>query len=178
MTWIEVLSPSNKPGGQDWDDYACKRLSILAAGIPLLELDYLHTQPPVIVGLPRYRGNTRKKLSADPGAKAFNIAITDPAQPYMRVIRRCIHSAWINESRRFPFRSMETITLPFDFGAVYNRTFSLSAHALLVDYEQLPAEFKTFTAFDQLKIRQRMELVALHQHELDKGPLTLDGDIQ
>ncbi len=167
---FEVLSPSNKPGGQDWDDYAGKRLSIIAAGIPLLEIDYLHKQPPVLAGLPRYRGNARKKLPADPTAKAYNIAITDP-RPTLYSGSTQVYPFGVDEEvPSVPIPLSGDTVLPFDFGAVYNRTFSLSAHFLLVDYEQVPAEFKTYTPKDQTKIRERMELIARHHHELEKGP--------
>ncbi len=170
VTWIEILSPSNKPGGQDWNEYAGKRLSIIAAGIPLVEVDYLHKQPPVIAGLPRYRANVRKKLSADPAAKAYNIAITDP-RPTLYTGRTQVYPFGVDEhipQISIPLSGNDT--LPFDFGLVYNRTFSLSAHYLLVNYEQPPVEFKTYTAKDQARIRNRMALIVAHRHELDHGP--------
>lgn len=160
VTWIEVLSPSNKPGGQDWTDYAGKRLSIIAAGIPLLEIDYLHKQPPVIAGLPPYRRNIRQKIDANPAAKAYSIAVTDP-RPTLYAGRTQVYLFGVDEpvpQVPIPLNGAEVAL--FDFGAVYNRTFSLSAHWLLVDYEQLPAEFKTYAPNDQAKIRARMALIA------------------
>lgn len=175
VCWLEVLSPSNKPGGQDWDDYAGKRLSIIAAGIPLVELDYLHKQPPVIAGIPRYRPDTRKKQFADPTANAYNIAVTDP-RPTLYIGRTQVYPFGVDEAvPPIPIPLQGTDTLPFDFGAVYNRTFNLSAHFLLVDYEQLPAEFKTYATRDQEIIRRRMGLIALHRSELEHGPFALES---
>ncbi len=165
VTWIEVLSPSNKPGGQDWDDYAGKRLSIIAAGIPLIEIDYLHKQPPVIAGLPHYCANARKKLQADVTAKAYNIAVTDP-RPTIYEGSTQVYPFGVDEKvPPIPIPLNGTDVLPFDFGTVYNRTFSLSAHYLLVDYDQLPAEFGTYSPQDQAIIQKRMALVTAHQSD-------------
>lgn len=66
---IEVLSPSNKPGGSDYSAYENKRIETLESGIPLIEIDYLHETPPVIHGIPVY--------PEAPGAYPYLIAVSD-----------------------------------------------------------------------------------------------------
>ncbi len=170
VAWIEVLSPSNKPGGQDWEDYAGKRLSILKAGIILIELDYLHKQPPVVNGLLHYRANIRQKITADENAHPYNIVVTDP-RPTVYAGTTTVYTFGVDQAVPQVIIPLSNgLIHPFDFGAVYNRTFGLDAHALLVDYEQLPEEFSTYNKRDRLRIEQRMQAVSLHSGQLEKGP--------
>jgi hypothetical protein len=55
VAWIELLSPSNKPGGQDASYYRDKRLKLLQSGVVFVELDYLHESSPTFEGFPSYR---------------------------------------------------------------------------------------------------------------------------
>jgi hypothetical protein len=50
-------------------------------------------------------------------------------------------------------------TIKVDFGAVYNITFSRNRYygIHLVDYEQLPARFETYTSADQQRIQAIVE---------------------
>ncbi len=174
VAWLEVLSPSNKPGGQDWADYAGKRLSLIKAGITLIELDYLHKQPPVIAGVPSYRANPRRGIDADPTAKPYLIAVTDP-HPTLFSGRTSVYAFEVDERVplvHIPLARHEMYT--FDFGAVYNRTFGLDANALLVDYERLPEEFATYNARDQSRIQRRMDVVTRHEHRLKEGPFSIE----
>jgi len=179
VAWIEVLSPSNKPGGQDWEDYAGKRLSILKAGIVLIELDYLHKQPPIVNGLPHYRANIRQKIAADEDAQPYNIVVTDP-RPTVYAGTTTVYTFGVDQAvPKVTIPLSNSFTYPFDFGAAYNRTFGLDAHALLVDYEQLPEEFSTYNERDRLVIEKRMQAVVQHADELDHGPFQLsDSEVQ
>ena len=60
---------------------------------------------------------------------------------------------------RIPLKGTDEIV--FNLGTVYNITFSKNRYygTLLVDYEQLPAHFETYTDDDQARIRERMATV-------------------
>lgn len=70
VTRIELLSPSNKPGGSDAVIYQTKRTEALQTGVPLIEVDYLHETRSPIPKLPAY--------PADSDAFPFSIAASDP----------------------------------------------------------------------------------------------------
>jgi hypothetical protein len=56
----------------------------------------------------------------------------------------------------------EEHTIAIDFNAPYQRTFNTNRYygTILVDYEQLPPNFESYTEADQQRIRERMKLVA------------------
>ena len=54
ITRIEMLSPSNKPGGSHHQVYFVKRALTLKSGIRVVEIDLLHLSPPVDAALPSY----------------------------------------------------------------------------------------------------------------------------
>ncbi len=175
VAWIELLSPSNKPGGADARDYFSKRLTLIAAEIPLIEIDLLHKQAPVMAGIPIYRPGRGQMAEAKP----YYLAVTDPRSD----------SHWGGYSQIFPFGVDEpfpTIPIPllgeltylFNFGVPFNLTFSMAAHQRLVDYEQLPIEFDSYLGRDQAAIRTRMATVRAHRHELDQGPFPVVRDHQ
>src|SRR5579859_2544669 len=55
VAWIELLSPSNKPGGSHYLEYQHKRQDTIEDGQTLVELDYLHQMRPVIEKMARYK---------------------------------------------------------------------------------------------------------------------------
>ncbi|MDX1993604.1 MAG: DUF4058 family protein [bacterium] len=173
VTWIEVLSPSNKPGGQNWREYSAKRLSLMQAGIVLVELDYLHKQAPVIAHLPRY-GATSKEEQSDEQAQPYYIAVSDP-RPSLYVGQTFVYRFGIDQPFplvHLPLRNQQEYLV--DFGVPYQQTFRVGIHAFLVDYETLPAEFHTYTSRDQARIRARMRTIADHQQELTDTPFPID----
>lgn len=62
VAWVELLSPSNKPGGRDGINYHEKSLKIMQSGIVFVEIDYLHELPPTFKGLPIVPGNANRFL--------------------------------------------------------------------------------------------------------------------
>jgi hypothetical protein len=175
VTWIEVLSPSNKPGGQDWEEYAGKRLSLMKAGIVLVELDYLHKQPPVVAKLPRYRANAKSKQGADPNAQPYYIAVTDP-RPSLYAGKTVVYPFGIDDPIPpvvLPLREQHEYET--DFGVPYHQTFRVGIHAFLIDYEQPPLEFQTYNERDQRRIRAKMLTIADHRHELNAVPFPMNG---
>lgn len=173
VTWLEVLSPSNKPGGSDYSTYLEKRISVIGAGINLIELDFIHWRGPVVAGLPRYLPNSRTG-EHDPDAMPYYIAVTNP-HPTIYDGKATIYTF-------SPSDAIPIITIPlardekvgFDFGDPYRKTFSADARAYLVDYEQLPEEFATYNKRDQGYIRALMRTVARHRDELDQGPFPVE----
>lgn len=79
---IELLSPSNKPGGCDTRDYFDKRLSVIESGIAFIEIDYLHESPTTLRGVPGY--STRRGGPPYDRAHAYRIAISDPRPDFGR----------------------------------------------------------------------------------------------
>lgn len=55
VTRLELLSPANKPPGSHAEKYRLKREETLRSGLRLVEIDYLHQQPPITNGVPNYQ---------------------------------------------------------------------------------------------------------------------------
>ena len=71
VTWIELLSPTNKGGGSGANQYLEGRESTLRARIALVEIDYLHQSPPVIPLIPSYPDR-------EAAAYPYYVAVTNP----------------------------------------------------------------------------------------------------
>jgi hypothetical protein len=141
VTWLELLSPSNKPGGRHGQRYAEKRLNVLQSGQTLLEIDFLHEQPPVIHGLP---------------ATPYYICVSQP-RPSISEGTATVYPFGVDEpipAVDIPLAGDEAIA--FDFDAVYQRTFE-SVYAPEVDYAQAPARFETYSEADRAAIQERMK---------------------
>lgn len=76
---FEFISPINKRArrGHHADEYTKKRLGYIAAGIALVEMDFIHTQPPLLPSIirPYQDPHTRKP---DPNAYPFYISTWHP----------------------------------------------------------------------------------------------------
>jgi len=155
VAWLELLSPSNKPGGRDWRDYQSKRESLLQAGIIFIEVDFLHEQSPTleIVGDYRTRGS---KHPPEPGAHPYRIAVIDP-RPEFRSGEARVRQFDVDEP-------LPVMTIPllgedhfdFDFGAAYRKTFSEVLYGNEIDYGELPLNFDRYSEADQQRILCRM----------------------
>ena len=171
VAWIELLSPSNKPGGADARDYLNKRLTLIAAEIPLVEVDLLHKQSPVMAGVPVYRSGRGQS----PNAKPYTIAVTDPRQDVSSGGYTQVYAFGVDELfPDVPIPLLGELSYSFNFGQPFNQTFALTIHHRLVDYEQLPEDFDSYQTHDQTAIQLRMRVVQLHRHELDRGPFPID----
>lgn len=146
---IELLSPSNKPGGSNYESYAVKRANAIAEGIPLIEIDYLHEDPPVIVQMPMY--------PHDADAYPYAIIVSDPRPEWMRG-RVQVYGFSVDEPiKRFPLPLSNDKALVFDLNPVYQHTFQAGRWGdILVDYRGEPERFHTYSATDQNKIRAVM----------------------
>lgn len=176
VAWVELLSPSNKPGGQDADYYRDKRLKLLQSGMVFVEIDYLHESPPTFDHFPSYGGAS--------DAYPYHIVVVDPRPVFMEGLGYLYH---IEVDDPIP-----VVTIPlnagekleFDFGAAYTKTFEETLYGKqFVDYSQLPVNFEHYKRTDQTRILARMLAVlkADGEHvDLESGvlfptePLTLE----
>jgi Protein of unknown function (DUF4058) len=148
VTRIELLSPSNKPGGSDASAYDDKRIETLEEGIPLIEIDYLHETPPVIHTIPVYPD--------DPGAYPYMIAVSDP-RPTWDIGKVTVYGFGVRDvlpTILIPLLNDERIA--FDFNAVYQHTFVARRFHNLINYGDEPARFHTYSSADQAYIRERV----------------------
>jgi len=173
VAWVELLSPSNKPGGPDAVYYRTKRLELLQSGVVFVEIDYLHESAPTFAGLASYRNRGRKKLP-EPGSHAYHIVVIDPRPAFMEGQG---HIFDFNVDDPIPTVSIPLNaddTLKFDFGAPYKKTFEESLYGLeWVDYKQLPPNFDRYSEADQARIVARMLAVmdaAQRGEDLETGP--------
>lgn len=153
ITWIELLSPTNKPGGSGALQYREKRALALHSGLALVEIDYLHETPPVLSHLPDYAGG-------EPGAYPYRIIVTDP-RPSLAEGEMLLYEIAVDSPLpvvKIPLLDADFVAL--DCGAVYGRTFqALRAFSYAVDYEQFPLHMERYHPNDQAKIAGRMALV-------------------
>lgn len=149
VAWIELLSPSNKPGGRDAAYYQDKRLKLLQTGVVFIEMDYLHESPPTFETLPGYllKGNA---------PRPYRIIVIDPRPTFLDGMAQV-----------YPFGVDDVISvvdiplnagdhLLFDFNKPYQRTFEEQLYGDLVDYSQLPVNFSRYGESDQSRIVARM----------------------
>jgi Protein of unknown function (DUF4058) len=155
VAWVELLSPSNKPGGQDWRDYRRKRENLLQGGIIFIELDYLHESSPTLDMVADYR--TRgSKHPPEAGSHPFRIAVIDPHPEFSQGQAR-VRQFDVDEP--LPVVDIplnDGAVLSFDFGAAYHKTFHEMLYGNEVDYSQLPLHFDRYSETDQIRIINRM----------------------
>jgi hypothetical protein len=155
VTRIELLSPSNKAGGSHHAQYLQKRLETLYSGLNLVEIDYLHHQPPTVSQLPSY-------ADSDKGAYPFLVLVSNPhpafAEGHIEVYGSVVDQPLPQIA--LPLAGEDSITL--DLNIAYNRASMGSAHFFrrAIDYEQLPLAFERYSTDDQERIRARMAVIA------------------
>jgi hypothetical protein len=150
VAWIELLSPSNKPGGQDAQQYKDRRLALLQSNIVFVEVDLLHESPPTFEGIANYRAQ-------EPEAHPYRISIIDPRPVFMDGLGFTYE---FDVDALFP-----PVTIPlnaddlleFDFGVGYHTVLEMQGYAEdYVDYTQLPERFDRYSEADQARIVTRM----------------------
>lgn len=145
---IELLSPANMVGGSFYEVYQQSRTKALAAGTPLVEIDYLHEYLSPVRGVPIY--------PQEANAKAYNITVSRPKEKivdvYLFGINEPIPTVYI------PLKGEEYLN--FDFDGPYQHTWKKSRFWYYVDYGQDPLRMNTYSADDQAKIRAQMAAAA------------------
>jgi hypothetical protein len=149
VTRIELLSPTNKQGGDGYIQYVDKRNSALKSGLSLVEIDYLHETVSPIKNIPRY--------PRQPGSFPFSITVSNPSPNLKEGLSYSYGIAVDHAITIISVPLGHETTFPVDFGAAYDRTFSsMEAYSLRTDYEQLPEHFELYSPADQERIRQVM----------------------
>lgn len=153
VTRIELLSPANKPGGSHFRQYHEKRLEALVAGMNLIEIDFLHETRPVIALIPSYRDR-------EDDSYPYSISVTNP-HPDVKTGKTDVYGFGVDSSIPtidVPLSGQDFVTV--DFGEPYQVTYASTRYygTRLVDYEQIPVNFETYSEADQQRIRERMKL--------------------
>ncbi|MEZ4866817.1 MAG: DUF4058 family protein [Caldilineaceae bacterium] len=173
VAWIEVLSPSNKPGGVHAQAYRTKRRKLLDSAIVFVEIDYLHESAPTFNQLPAYRARDREGNPLR-GAHPYRILVVDP-RPLITQGNLYLYHFDVDQP-------IPTVTIPlsgadsidFAFGLPYERMLEMELFTLeIVDYTQLPTHFNHYTPADQARIANRMIAVmeaAQKGIDLESGP--------
>jgi hypothetical protein len=162
VTWIELLSPTNKPPGEGYIQYREKRTSTLHSGIVLVEIDYLHQTRSPIKGVNSYPDRENDSF-------AYSVVVTNP-QPDLQTGKMETYGLHVDQNLplvEIPLSKDNKLT--FDFGKAYNETYeSLQAFSYRVDYEQLPIKFDTYNGADQkriLAVMERAKTIAANSHD-------------
>lgn len=155
VTRIELLSPGNKPPQSHYRQYVARRAKTLESGIRLVELDYLHQSRSPIDILPSY---PHREVNAFP----YTILVSNP-HPSLQEGLTAIYGINVDDPLPVidvPLAGDELVTV--DFGTVYHETFAANRYygLIVVDYEQVPIGFDTYSAADQERITQRMAAIA------------------
>jgi hypothetical protein len=150
VTRIELLSPSNKPGGAHFAAYKISRYECAKNGTPLIEIDYLHEQGTLIPYHPVY------PHEAD--SYAFTIAVSDPRPEHGKTQVYGFGVCAAVPRVQIPLAGKETFLTDFD--AIYQVHFEQDRLYMAVDYSQLPERFESYSAQDQAQIRKRMAEIA------------------
>jgi len=173
IAWIELLSPSNKPGGRDAATYRDKRRTLLERGLILVEIDYLHESSPTFQGIPDYRTRATR-WKAEAGAYAYRIVVVDP-RPQLNKGKIKVYQFGVDTrlpAVTIPLQGNDTID--FDFGFPYHEAVQMELFTVeFVDYSQLPQHFDRYSQDDQQRIAARMIAVleaAQSGIDLETGP--------
>lgn len=155
VAWMELLSPSNKPGGRDVRDYFNKRIKIIESGLVFIELDYLHESAPTLRDLPDY--HAKKDHLSESAAHPYRILIVDPRPNIMEGVVRVKEFDVDEIIPRMNIALNGDDILEFDFAPPYHKTLSDALYGLeWVDYSQLPIHFDNYREADQTRIVNRM----------------------
>jgi hypothetical protein len=166
---MELLSPSNMPGHENYRTYSINRKEALYSGVPLIEIDFLHERKSPILSLPVYPYEKK--------AYPYSIGVSDPrtSQDQGPVM---VYGFKVDESITcvdIPLEEQDV--LAFDFGDPYQRTFETGYWGQFVDYEPMPPRFDTYHEDDQERIRVRMEVVRranAQGKDLEQGPFRIE----
>ncbi len=155
VAWIELLSPSNKPGGRDVRDYFNKRIKIIESGLVFIELDYLHESAPTLRDLPDY--HTKKDHLSESAAHPYRILIVDPRPNIIEGVVRVKEFDVDEIIPRMNIALNGNDVLEFDFAAPYHKTLTDALYGLeWSDYSEFPVHFDHYREADQTRIANRM----------------------
>jgi hypothetical protein len=172
--WVELLSPSNKPSGQDNRLYREKRLNVLNSGIVFAEIDYLHESASTFARLPNYRLN---RIEND--AHPYRVVIIDP-RPELDYGQANVIEFDVDmpiPTVEIPLNGAHKIHIDLD--NTYRRAFVEVQFGALqgLNYAQPPLNFDKYSVADQARIARRMvticQAAAQGINLDDTGPLPI-----
>lgn len=154
-TRIEVITPAHKPPSALHPDYLEKRAKLVRSGVNLVEIDYLHTQPPLLPQMLNY-------AAGEKSAQPYNIILSIPPDEAYPDIGVNVHSIGVHHNLpglKIPITPEVTVNL--DLQAIYDQTYSsLRLFSLLCDYAAEPEQFNRYQPRDRQRIRARMAAIA------------------
>lgn len=157
VAWIELLSPTNKPGGSRYDEYMDKRQAdVLGSGNVLVEIDYLHHQAPVSPLIPSY-GQAWSYEGQSGVGTPYNVQMEDPRPAGGH--RWSLFEFGVEEE-------MPIVTIPLlkgdkaelELGKAYDETIKRN-FAGLINYLEKPLDWETYLPGDQDRIAARIRSV-------------------
>lgn len=141
---IELLSPSNKRGGEHERNYRLSRDETLKGNVPLLEIDFLHESGSPI---------------PDAGNYPFYIAISDPRTDLLDTYEFNVNDAL--PAIHIPLA--ENDVFPVQFEKIYQLTYEIGRWGDDVDYEGLPKRLQKYSEADQQRIKEQRETILQEQ---------------
>ncbi|MDX2076834.1 MAG: DUF4058 family protein [bacterium] len=150
VTRIELLSPSNKEGSGK-QVYLANRTHAILGGTSLVEIDFIHTLPPIFAGLETY------PIGDD--SHPYWIGITDERKDKNLQQVMLIYVFGVDDPipQKISIPLADDDTLEFDFNLVYAQTYVRLRCGSHVDYAELPPLFDTYSPKDQDRIKAVME---------------------
>jgi hypothetical protein len=145
---IELLSPSNKPGGSHYTAYRSRRIEAIESNIPLVEIDYLHESVSPIVGLPRYPQHEN--------SYPYYIAIHDNRPTWKEGFTTVYGFPVGRTIPKLILPLDDKNTIEFDFDAPYQHTYERGRWAQLIQLDKQPARFDTYNQVDRNTISTRI----------------------
>jgi len=149
VTWIELLSRANKPGGSNNGVYRENRRQLLHGQTPLIEIDYLQESASLSTRLPVYPHET--------ASHAYHVIVNDPRPQFNQ---GTLKDYFFDVDQLFPVVPLPLLgeeILPFDMSVAYSETFRRGRWGGSLDYSQPPIRFETYSADDQARISAVME---------------------
>jgi hypothetical protein len=151
VTWLELLSPANKPRRSYYAQYMQKRKETLASGLNLVEIDYLHESPPLIPVLPSYP-------KGEKGAFPYMIFVSNP-HPSLQEGNPLIFGWHVDDTLPIidiPLAAAETVRL--NFGVAYHLTIERTRfYQVISQYEQDPPGLDRYLPDDQQRLQTLLQ---------------------
>ncbi|MDZ4672400.1 MAG: DUF4058 family protein [Phototrophicales bacterium] len=153
VTAIELLSPTNKLPKSDYYLYQRKRQEVLASGVSLAEVDYLHESRPILPQIPQY--------SDQPNSHPYYVLVTDVRHTQPRKTVN-VFAFGINEMiPHVPIPLIGDDWAMFDLGRAYALTIRRGAWGRLIDLmignNLHTAQFESYHPKDQAWILSQMK---------------------
>lgn len=148
VTRIELLSPANTPGGSHHTRYMQRRHETLHAHVTLVEIDYLHTTPPIVKSIPSYPAR-------EPGATPYYVLVSHP-QPTVTEGQMSLYAVAVDAPLpylRVPLAVEDTVVL--DLQTVYTRLVAgTRVFNLLAELSRPLVNPGAYSEADQQRIRE------------------------